>query len=101
MQTFPRISVVDPRTDDVLLEVTLIPEADAGAFVAEIAHELGALLGVSREVALELFAVDLRDSVALPVPDCFQVSAQTRRAFAKDVAAVVRAAIGAGARAAA
>jgi len=102
VKKYPRISIIDPHdADAVIVEVTLIPEADAGAFVAEIAHELGALLGLNREVALELFAVDVRDAVACPVPSAFELSPHIRRAFARDVAALVRTAIGAVDRAAA
>lgn len=102
MKSYPRISIIDPHdADAVIVEVCLIPEADAGAFVAEIADALGGLLGVSRQVALELFAVDLRDAIACPVPSAFELSPHIRRGFARDVAALVRTAIGAVDRAAA
>lgn len=91
MKPYPKIRIIDPSDRDALLvEVTMIPEDEAGAFVAEVAHELGALLGVNREVALELFVVDITDSIACPVPDCFTISPAIRLGFAKDVAGSIR-----------
>ena len=55
MKSYPRISIIDPHdADAVIVEVCLIPEADAGAFVAEIAHELGALIGIKMTVLFVL-----------------------------------------------
>jgi len=102
MRSYPQVNIVDPSDDDaVILTVAMVPADEVGAFTAEVAHELGALLGLNREVALELFAVDIRDAVACPVPSAFELSPHIRRAFARDVAALVRTAIGAVDRAAA
>ena len=104
MKYHPTLSILDPHDDDaVMIELNLIPEADVGAFTAEIASELGAMLDVTRETALAMFtvALDLRGPTASPVPECFELSPAIRRGFAKDVAGVVRAALGAVARSAA
>ena len=100
MRSYPLIHVLDPSDDDaVILTVAMVPADEVGAFTAEVAHELGALLGLNREVALELFAVDVRDSVACPVPSRFELAPAMRVLFAREVAAVVRSALGLGAQA--
>ena len=96
MRTFPLIHFINPADDDAVIHVaSMVPESESDAFVAEVADHLGSLLGVPRRSARCLFAVDLRGSTSCPVPACFELAPTMRATYAREVAAVVRAALGA------
>lgn len=95
-RSYPLIHITDPRDPrDVLLTVAMITPDQVETFVGEVAHELGALLGVTREAAAGLVEIDQRGSVVVPVPSGFDLSAHSRRLLAVDVAKALRFALGA------
>ena len=97
MRAYPIVHIIDPRDPyrasvdarrDVLMSVAMIDPAHVEAFVGEVAHELGALLGIDREAAAPLVEIDQRGSIALPVPSEFQLAPHARRQMAVDVGLV-------------
>lgn len=89
MKSYARVAIIN-LSGDVLLEVAGIEPGQVDAFRTEVAHELGALLGVNREVAQAMISVDVADAVWLPVPSCFELSDRTRSAFAREAAAAIK-----------
>lgn len=90
MKSYPRIAIID-LSGDVLAEVTCIDAGEAEAFIDEVRGELAVLLGLTETVARVMIAIDVGStSVAAPMPACFSLSAQTRRAFAREVAGLIR-----------
>lgn len=95
MKSYPIVAVRHPLDHEAdLLLLGMLAESDLADFRSEVAHELGALLGIDRQAALSFVDLDVDDAISLPTPDCFELSAQTRRAFAAEVAKALRFALG-------
>lgn len=90
MKIYPRVTIVG-LSDIVFAEVTCIDSSEAEVFIDEVRAELATLLGVSSQVARSLIAISVgrAPSIAAPMPECFGLSAQTRRAFAREVAGMI------------
>ena len=79
-----RLAILD-CAGDTLIEVAGIPHGHEPAFFDLVCAEVAAVLHVSLDTATRSLSYDLRDSVALPMPECFELAPAALRKFASEV----------------